>query len=114
MQHFVSYFKSKRSLKRSRDRDAKIAIGSPIFFHMAIGIGIGIGIKISIFDKVWDRDRDLDFGDRVHAKLPSVFVAYKLVFQMRPLATRHVKKCGFEVHLKIFEDLKKARRLHLY
>ena len=57
--------KSKRSLKRSRDRDAKIAIGSPIFFFMVIGIAI------SIFDKDWDRDRDrdLDFGDWGHALL---------------------------------------------
>ena len=43
---FVSYCiifpKRKRSLKRSRDRDDKIAIGSLIFFPMAIGIGIAI------------------------------------------------------------------------
>ena len=53
----------KRSLKRSGDHGAAIAIGSQIIFQ--IEIGIAIAISISNVDR--DRDCDLNFGDRGHA-----------------------------------------------
>ena len=65
--------------------------GSPIFFLMAIMIAI------LIFYEDWDRDRDLNFGDRGHAllsieNLPGLvfigflnFAFYCLTFSLGPL-----------------------------
>ena len=38
----------------------------------------------------------------------------RFFFQRRPLISKYVKKCGSKMHLKVFENLEKARKwLHL-
>ena len=36
-----------------------------------------------------------------------------LVFQKRHFASKHVKKFASEMHLKVFDDLEKAKKSHL-